>query len=833
MPLATLFRQGCLGLYRDLRNPHLLVVAIALSIAVAGMTAVATFTDRIDRGLTAQASSLLAGDLALNGAYAIADAYRSAAAAEALAISEQVNLRSMISRADGMQMIELKAVGEKYPLRGELQVATAPFATPETVRQGPSSGNAWIDARLLGMLHARIGQPLRIGAAVLTIDRILIQEPDRAGDLFSIAPRVMMNIQDLRATRLLLPGSQAQYSLIVAGAREAVSAFAAHVQASADKDGIRIVHPAEARPEIRSALDRAEQFLNLAALVATTLAGLAILVAGQSFTREQIDSIAVWRTLGATRRTIGWRYTFELLVLGIGAAAVGAGVGIGLESGLARTLSGWLQGALPQASWLPGLVGLGRGVLALLGFSLPQVLALLDVSPARVLRRDLPMRAPSPLLIGVSSLSAVGLLAPWHAGDPTVTLYALAGLGLCLLALFAAGRGLIWVAQQWPTEGEIRWRAGLINLKRRPTLASLQICALGLSIMALMLLTFVRRDLVTSWTTSLPANAPDHFVINIEPSAVNSLAQFLADNGITAHGIYAMTRGRLIEINGQPVRPDAYTDPRARRLADRESNLSAADTLKDDNRIVAGKFWQGGDPMPQFSLESGIAKLLGVRLGDTLIYQIAEQRIEGKVTSLRAVNWETMQANFFVLAPTSLLAPYPSTYLTSFKLPTGRFEILQTLAERYPSSTVIDVMALVRQVRAVMDKALAGIEFVFLFTVAAGITVIFAAVQATHGERLHDATVMKTLGATRRQLLYITSVEFLILGGLAGVIGGLGASAAAWLLATRAFHLGFSFHPGTLICGSLIGAASVWLAGLRAIYSTWRQPAAQVLRDWS
>ena len=829
----AMVRQGARALKRDLRNAHLLVVALALTIAVAAMTAVATFTDRVQRALNAQASSLLAGDLALNASQPLPAQYRELALARGLAVSEQLAMRSMVSLAERLQMVELKAVGVGYPLRGELSVATAAFAPPKSLHTGPPPGKVWVEARLLSILGLQVGDRLRLGAGEFKIDAVLILEPDRAGDLFVIAPRVMMNLSDVPATQLALPGSRIQYSLVLAGDSEQIADFAARVTPEASAHGFRVIHPAEARPEVRSALVHAEQFLSLAALVAATLAGLAILVAAHSFAREQIDSIAVWRTLGATRRVIAWRYTLEILLLGILAATLGASLGVGLEFGLAQALSGWVQGALPRASVVPALVGVFTGVLALLGFALPPLLALREVSPARILRRDLPWKAPRPGVIIGSALATIGLLAPWHAGDPETTVIALTALLACLGVLFLTARGSLRVLQRWHRGGGAWWYAGFANLTRRPGLASLQICALGLSLMAIMLLGLVRTDLVASWATSLPPETPDQFLINIEPEDVKALETFLTDHGITTGGMYSMTRARLVAINDHPVTPEDYADPRARRLADREFNLSAATSLKADNRVTAGRFWHAGDSLPQFSFETEIAQALGIRLGDTVTYRIAEQTLGGKVTSLRAINWETMEANFFVVAPPALLAPHPSTYITSFKLPEGRVDILQALARRFPSVTVIDVMALLGQVRAVMDKALAAIEFVFLFTLAAGLTVVFAAVQATHGERLHDATVMKTLGATRRRILGITSVEFLTLGTLAGTIGALGASAAAWAIAARVLHVEFSFNPGLLLTGAILGTVAVWLAGLRAVFSTLRQPVAQVLREWS
>lgn len=829
----TLLAQGARALLRDLRNPHFIVVVLALVVAVAAMTAVATFTDRIARALTQQASHLLAGDLVLQTTRPLDEAWTAQAAALGLASSAQLGMRSMVSHDGRMQMVELKAVDAAYPLRGELLIAPAAFAAPASTRAAPPTGSVWVESRLLAALDLDVGAILRIGAKELRIAGVLALEPDRAGDLFSIAPRVMLNLADVPATGLVLPGSRVQYALALAGTPAAVAAFSRTARAAARDDGIKVLEPAEARPEVRSALEHAQQFLGLAALLATALSGLAILVAAHGFAREQVDAIAIWRTLGATRGAIGWRYTAEILLLGAGAASLGAALGSGLEFGLAQALSGWLQGALPAASPWPALTGIVTGMLALAGFAMPQLLALRDVSPARVLRREAGWRAPRPGVIVGSAVAAVALLAPWRAGDPQVTAVALGGLAGCLAVLYASGRVVLRLLQSLQQAGVAWWRTAFANLTRRPGLASLQICALGLSGMAIMLLALVRTDVVGSWAASLPPDAPDQFLINIEPGDVPALEALLASHRIRHGGLHAMVRARLTAINGREVRPEDYPDPRARRFADREFNLSAASTVKADNRLVDGRFWTADATATQFSFEVEIAETLGIRLGDVITWRIAERELRGPVTSLRAVNWETMDVNFFVVAPPAAMADQPATWIASFKLPEGRFDILQEIAQRFPSVTVIDVKALVNQVRQVMDKALAAIEFVFLFTLAAGLIVVFAAVQATHGERLHDATVLKTLGATRRRILAITSLEFLTLGALAGIVGALAASVAAWVLASQVLHLETRFNPVVPLAGALASMLAVWLAGLRAVIATWRQPVAQVLRDWS
>jgi putative ABC transport system permease protein len=829
----SVLRLGARALRRDLRNPHLLAVALALIIATAGMTAVAMFTDRIQRGLTEQASQLLAADLALVASRPLPTTVVSEAKSAHLRTSHQASLRSMVSHADGLQMVELKAVDAAYPLRGNLQMALRDDSRPQIVQQGPPPGEVWVETRLLALLGVEVGASIKLGQVALRIGGVLVLEPDRAGDLFSIAPRVMMSLNDLPATGLVLPGSRVQYGLLVAGERTALDGFAKSAREAASKGEFRVISPDDARPEIRSALDHARQFLGLAALVATTLAGLAILVAAHSFARQQVDAIAVWRTLGAQRSTLAWVLGVELGLLGLGAAALGCGVGALLERGLASLLGGVLQGALPKPGPWPVLRSGGAGVAALMGFALPQLLALRGVSPARVLRRDLPWKGPSAGAILGGGLASLALLTPWDSGQRVITLYALGGLAASLLGLFLAGHGALWLLAQWIRLRPSWWAAGLTPLTRRPGLAALQICALGLSLMAIQLLGFVRTDLVTRWTSSLPADAPDQFLINIAPADIPALENFLAARAINTGGFFPMVRARLVSINDHPVAPEKFPDPRARRLAEREFNLSTAVRLKPDNRVTAGQFWSETPAPNQFSFEEEIAQSLGLGLGDRITYRVADRIISGEITSLRAVNWETMEANFFVVAPPALLADQPATYITSFRLPPDKPEVLRELVREFPSLTVIDVMAMIGQLRGVMQKSLSAIEFVFFFTLAASIVVIFSAVQATHGERLHDVTILKTLGATRTRILGISSLEFLGLGVVAGGIGSLAATLGAWTLAARVMHLDYVPDPELIVGSAITGAVLVWLAGLRAIIATWCQPVAQVLREWS
>jgi len=824
--LKTNLRLAARLCLRDLRSPPCLVIVLAALIAVAAITAVGAFTDRVRLALAAQSSALLAADLALVSTEPLPAAARAAASAAGLASSEILAMRSVVAHGKDLQLVELKAVGPAYPLRGELLIGDAPFAPGHRAEDIPPRGEAWVEARLLTRLGLALGDELSIGDARLRATKLILLEPDRAGSFFAIAPRVLMNLADVPATGLIAPGSRVQHGLLVAGERAALARFRRSVEPGPHA---RWQTPGDARPEIRAAMTHASQFLGLATLVATTLAGVAILLAARSFARARFDGIALLRTLGATRRQIAWLLLGEFLLLGLLAAGLGTLAGYALQFVLAHILEDWTQAALPLPSWRPALLGLVGGIIAVTGFALAPLLELRDIPPLRILRAELEpprTRAASTLLYAALALL---LLAPWGSGDWRLTAWVLAGFGATLAALALAGSALLAVIARLRQHVGIRWRAGLANLARRRRHSLWQIVALGLGVLALLVLGVLRTDLLAKWRATLPADAPDQFLINIQPDETAALADFLSARGLPESQLYPMYRGRLLAIAGKPVDPEAYPDPRARRLADREFNLSTATALKADNRIVAGRFWEGDDA-PQFSVEVEIAKTLGIRLGDTLRFGIADREVEARVTSLREVDWDTMQANFFVLAPPRLLADQPATYITSFRLPAGDTTLLPELVARFPSVTTIDVGALLGQVRAIMTRATGAVEFVFVFTLAAGLVVLFAALQATQAERLYDATIMKTLGASRRVVAQAIAVEFTVLGICAGLVGAAGAWATGWLIATRVMRVDYGFEPGLFVIGIAVGVIGIVGVGVYAIVRALREPVATLLR---
>ena len=814
---------------REWRAGEMTLIFSALLVAVAAITTVSFFTDRVRQGLNAQANQLLAADLVLISDHPLPAQFASQAAASGLKLARTLAFPSMVVRGERNQLAEVKGVSPGYPLRGALSVSRALFGPAEVVHTGPQPGTAWADARLMQALDLKVGDTLTLGQAALTLTRVIVNEPDRAGDFFNIAPRLMVAMDDIARTRLVQPGSRVGYRLLIAGNARQVAAYRAWV-APRLSHGERVEGVSDARPEIRSALDRAQHYLGLAALVSTMLAAVAIALASRQFVARHLDSCAMLRCLGASQAAILRLYLIQFVLLGLIGGVAGSLAGYGGQAVLAALLRDRIVSDLSAPSLWPMAEGLSIGLLLLLAFVLPPLMQLRRVPTLRVLRRELGLPRQGSVVGYMLGAALVAAMLIYRAGEVKLGLYVLAGLlgvvlgGLILGACLLYGLGLV--------RRRVRgvWFYGLANLGRRRAASLAQILGFALGLMALLLLTLVRGDLLASWQSSLPPDAPNRFVINIQPDQLPRLQEFFRSENLATPTFYPMVRGRLVAINARPVRAQDYTEERARRLVEREFNLSWADQPRSDNPLTAGHWWRATDAPDQFSVEQGLAQILGIKLGDRLTYDIAGVPVSGRVTSLRKVEWDSMRVNFFVIAPPALLQAQPASYITSFHLPAGHAATLNRLIREFPNFTVIDVAAIMEEVRAIMARVSDAVSFVFLFTLLAGLVVLYAAVLATRDERLYEAAVMRALGARSRQLAAAQWIEFAALGMISGLLAATGASATAFVLAQQVLHLPFVFNPWVWGIGVSGGAVGITAAGLMATRKVLRTPPLNVLR---
>lgn len=828
----SIWRMALRALRRDGQSGELHVLVVALLIAVASVASVGFFTDRIEQAMERKASELLGADWVITATHPLPAHLAEEAQRRGLQTAQTLRFRSVVLAGDTTQLAEVKAVSVGYPLRGTLQISSAPFAPTHTAPAIPQSGEVWLDERLLQTLGLSVGEQLQLGATTFRIAQVLVDEPDRAGELFSIAPRLLMNIADLAATQLVQPGSRIEYRLLLAGEAAPLSAFKAWAEAllsGGEKgQGVR-----EARAELRSALERAERFLHLAAVVSVILAGVGVAIAARRFAMRHWDSVTIMRCLGATEALIFRMFLLELLVLGLLAGIGGLLLGYVAQFGLSEVLGQLVStSSLPAPSWYPVFPALASGLITLLGFGLPPLLRLREVPPLRVLRRDLGPVQPRWLALYAPAVATSVILLAWQAGEWRLALAVAGGVIATMLVLSVAAWLLVKALNVLRGQVGIAWHFGLANIARRGAGSVVQVVALGVGLMALLLLGVVRTDLLHGWRASLPADAPNHFLINIANTDVAGLSAFLRHQNLHDVTLLPMVRGRWVTHNQRPVVSEAYTNPRAQRLAAREFNLSWAEHLQDDNRIVAGHWWnptQHGQGLA--SVEVELAETLGIALGDTLHFQVADQVVAVQVTSLRRVQWDSFRANFFVLLPPGVLDNYPNTWITSFYLPAERKPILAELVRQYPSVTILDVDALMTKVREIVERVISAVEYVFLFTLAAGLAVLYAAIQATQDQRSFESALLRTLGAPRQVVRRSLLAEFATLGLLAGVLAAAAATIISQVLAHYVFDFSYAWNPWLWLLGGLIGAGGVGIAGLLGARSALNQAPWQALRE--
>ncbi len=824
------FRLAMRMLQRDWRAGELRVLIAALVLAVASVGSVGFFTDRVKGALTRQANLLLGGDLMLSGDRPLPDDYANEARSRGLAVVPVIKFNSMVQAAGEVPsstavLSDVKAVGKGYPLRGAIILADPGAPEGKAARDIPGPGVAWIDSRLAARLDLSVGSTIAVGERTLEVAAIVQQDPEVAGGLLALGPKLVMNLDDVASTRLLQPGNRASYRLLFAG--PATDAFREWAQQRLER-GQRLESIRDLRPEVRQTLERAEKFLGLAALVAVVLAAVAVGLAASRYLRRHLDAAAMMRCLGAPQRQTLSLFALQFLVLGGAASVAGCVVGLAGQQVLVWMLGAVVSADLPPPGIVPALAALATGLLLLFGFALPPLMSLSRVAPLRVLRRDLGMPRAGGWIAYALGLATIALLIAWQAQDAKTAVIVIGGIA----ALIASSAAIAWagiVALRFLPRRGYSWRYGLANLRRRPLASSLQIGALGLGLMALLLLTLVRGELMRNWRASIPSDAPNAFMINVLPDQAAGVKALLK-KGVGADApLYPMVRGRLVAINDKPLDTTQLPDERARRLGEREFNLSWMEALPKSNRVIAGAWWHPGET-GGVSLEDGIAETLGIRLGDTLTYDIVGTRVSAKVTSLRKVDWDSFRVNFFALFPPGVLEAMPTTYIAAVRADSSSGWVT-TLLREFPNVLVIDVEAILRQVQAIIEQVARAVEFVFLFTLLGGVLVLEAAIATTQDERRYDTAILRTLGASERQLSAAQIAEFLTLGGLAGMVGAGGATVIGYFLADRVFQIPFGWNPWMWLVGIAGGAIGVALAGWLGTRGTLRTPPLAVLRQ--
>jgi putative ABC transport system permease protein len=824
-------RQSLRMLARDWRSGELRVLAAALVIAVASVSSVAFLGDRVSRAIVRDANQLLGADLVLLSDRPWDEDFSRQIGSSGLQSAQGMSFMSMAIAGAKTQLAGVKGITGNYPLRGRLRIAPRPGAEDAPAERGPERGTVWLEERLVTALGAPVGSRLRLGDAEFRVAAVLTLEPERGVGFFNIAPRLMMHVDDVAATGLIRPGSRVWYYLYAAGNPEPLAAFESWAKARLER-GQRIDNLESGRPEVRAAIDRAERYLGLTALLAAVLAGVAIALATRRFVERHLDGCAVMRCLGATQAKLVRLFGAEFLLLGVASSAVGLAIGYGMQFLVAATLESLMRASLPLPSAMPALQGMAVGLVLLLGFALPPLLQLKNVPAVRVMRRE--SGTPSGGVLGAyaAGLGTLAALLIWQAGDLKLGVTVVGSFAAALAVFFAVSWGALKLVTSRFVVSKISnktFRYGLANLRRHSRTNAVQVASLSLGLTAVLLLTFTHQDLVDAWRRSAPPDAPNRFVVGVQPDQIVAVKDFFASRGIAGAEFNPMVRSRLTAVNGTAVSEADFADERAKRLVEREFNLSYMDAPPGHNLVTAGRWFKPGSA--EVSAEEGIARTLGWQLGDRLTFAVAGETFEAKLTSLRKLRWDSMRVNFFVIGPPSLLRGFPATYVSAFRVDGAQLAALDELAARYSNLAVVDIGAVVRQVQGVIDQLISAVRFLFIFTLSAGLLVLYSALVATEDERRREAAVMRVYGASRAQVSSSQRAEFMAMGVLAGVLATLGAATIGELIARRVFELDLPPSLGLWIAGPLAGIAllslNAWLSARKVL----RASPAITLRD--
>ena len=864
---ASWWRLAWRTLWRDARAGELRLLVFAVALGVASLSSVSFLADRMNAGLLRDAGQLLGGDAVVVSDQPTPNEFIKQAKNLGLETVTTLSFPTMArgetsvedSSAGKSRLIALKVVDDGYPLRGQLKYATTvantvgsesvhavqdnktpiPQETKTTSKKKshlqkiPQPGEVWAEASALDALGLQVGAHLWLGDKRLSVGGVLLQEPDRGAGFMNFAPRVMMHRADLDATGLVQPASRITWRFAVVGEPETVERFVTWAQEHVKLPqvrGVRVESLSTGRPEMRQTLDRAGKFLNLVALLAALLSAVAVALAARSFASKHLDDCAMLRVLGLRQKQIAMSYCGEFVCVGLFASVIGLLLGFCVHFVFVQLLAGLVETALPAATWWPVVYGLATGLTLLLAFGLPPVLQLASVPALRVMRREVGEPKAVTWVVSAMGLLGFAVLLVVASRDLKLGLMVVGGFAGAVL-VFA---GMAWLAVKLlrisVTEGKSpAWlMLATRQISARPAYAMVQVSALAVGLLALALLVLLRTDLISSWRNATPANAPNRFVINIQPAQSQAFLNALKQANVSNFDWYPMVRGRLVAVNSQGVSAEDYAEERAKRFVDREFNLTFSDTLPVNNPIVAGE-WQPEEPNAM-SVDELLAKTLGLKLGDVLRFDIAGLLYESRITSIRHVDWSSMRVNFFVIIPRGQMDDVPTTYIAAFRAPEVQgFD--NNLLKQFPNVTNVDMGAALKQVQGVLEQVVGAVEFLFLFTLATGLVVLFAAVTATREERAREYAVLRALGASNRLLAQVQRAELAGVGALAGFLATSVAVAMGWGLARYAFEFSWSPSPWVPLIGAVVGALLALAAGWWGLREVLSRPVVQTLRQ--
>ena len=822
-------RQSWRFLVRDWRSGELWLLVLSLLMAVAVSTAIALFSDRLQLALGRQVAEVLGADLMIRSPRPLQQSAVDQAEKLGLESSQVLEFPSVVLAGEEMHLVSAKAVQGNYPLRGHIRTSNQPFTQDRQVDDVPKVGEAWLEPRLFPLLGVDIGDKVLLGETELTVARVITLETDRGGDFYSLSPRLLFNMSDVDKTEIIQPGSRVSWKSLFAGQPKQLKTFQAWSKGKLDSSE-RLVMADDSRRDLRNSVVRLKQFLGLASISAILLAGVAVAMSSRRFAERRFDTCAIMRCAGASRRQVVSILSGELVLVAVLVTIPGVMLGWGLQAGIVQLLQGILPAWLPEPGLTPMLIGGATGIITLGGFGLAPLLRLHQVSPLRVLRRDLTPAPPASWLVYLFSLVSMILLLWYHTGELTMTVVLVFAAGLVLFTVAMGVQVLLLGLSRRTGISSLPyiWRLGLRRIIQERGKTSAQLLAFSLTFMAMAIVLILRTDLLDRWQEELPEDTPNYFAVNIQPSEVEDYRQFLDQRDVDSSDLYPIVRGRLVKINGENVRRAVSKEQRSHNSLNRELNLTWAPKLPDTNELIEGRWWKPGSEKG-LSVEQELAEKLGIKMGDQLTFMVSGQEISQAVTSIRSVEWESFQPNFYMIFPEAVLDDLPATWLNSFYLDDKDKVQLNALITAFPTVTLLDLDSVIGQVRKMLAQSTIAVEAMLLALLLAGMLVLASVIEASIDDRLREGALIRSLGGTRRQLIFMQAGEFILFGALSGLLAAAGTEFSSYWLNSRVFEL--DWQPVLWLWFSLpvAGATVVGLAGWLGVRRVIRSSPAAVL----
>lgn len=797
---------------RNWRIAESRLLFLALLVSVTAVSSVTFFTDRSEQAMRQQAHQILGGDLVLQSTRPIAKNYLQYAHSLGLRSAQITTFPSMVLVNDKSQLVKIKAASANYPLFGQLQIANQLHGySKEKPFSALSSLQAWAAPHLLIALGIDTGTSIQLGQSEITLSGVISKSPDQGAAAFEFMPQLLIPLNDLPKTGLLTPASRAKFKFVFAGDSQQIAALKAWLTPKLQA-AEKIISLEDGLPSVQQALQRGQKFLALASLLSVILAGVAVALTSFSLSQRETNTVAVLKTLGASRKQMIWRYFSQLFSLATVAAIIGIVLGFFIQAVLALLLRDFINQSLPSPSLYPIISGVITAWVMVLGFSLPQLIHLVRLSPQQIFQQaqsHQPRLSKRILLPSLAISSGMLLLIYLQIHEIKLSISLLLGL-LALVACF-------WLLAIVVLRGLYRLNTSLnkrfLRLPKANFRIGILLMVFGLGFFSLLLLTSLRTDLIDRWQDTLPDHAPNYFFINIQANEVDSVQQYFQQHQLDSHTpIYPMVRGRLTKINGTKIIAENYSNRRVKGMLNRELNISSASELPDGNSITEGDWFKSG-ATTGLSVEEGMAKSLKLKLGDVLTINIAGEQYQQKITSIRSVRWDSMQPNFLLLAAPKTLADKPHTFMTSLHIPPQEQSFIPTFIKHYPSVSAVDVSSIISKIKELIDKAAFAIQSIFIFTLFAGITVLIAALQSQKAERRKEIAILKSIGASHRYLRKIILTEFILIGSISGLIAASFAMLVSNLLAYQLFDLSPAINYSLLFIGIASGAILVGAGG--------------------